>query len=282
MRLLRKWTIPVVLAATAVVLGAGTATAAPLDDSYYVSLGDSLSVGAQPNAAGDTLATRQGYDHDLAHTLDLRLVELGCLGETTTTMIKGGICAYPQAKSQLQAAVNFLEAHRGHVRLVTVTVGANDLENCASATGIDATCVANGLAAVQTNLKTIADTLRLADPSVATRFVGLNEYDPNLATFLLGPAGQALARRSEGIVDNLDQIQAADYRQAGFGVADVETAYRTDQFSPTVPFEGMSLPTNVATICQLTFMCAPAPVGPNIHPNATGYSVIAAAIRKAL
>jgi hypothetical protein len=33
---------------------------------------------------------------------------------------------------------------------------------------------------------------------------------------------------------------------------------------------------NVAVICQLTYMCAPPPVGPNIHANRIGYSVIAA------
>jgi hypothetical protein len=34
-------------------------------------------------------------------------------------------------------------------------------------------------------------------------------------------------------------------------------------------------PLDVAVICQLTWMCAPARVGPNIHPNQLGYAVIA-------
>ena len=41
-----------------------------------------------------------------------------------------------------------------------------------------------------------------------------------------------------------------------------------------MPFIG--LPTNVAAICSLTWMCAPPPVGPNIHANVLGYGLIAA------
>jgi hypothetical protein len=31
----------------------------------------------------------------------------------------------------------------------------------------------------------------------------------------------------------------------------------------------------VVRICQWTWMCAPAPLGPDIHPNQAGYGVIA-------
>ena len=39
----------------------------------------------------------------------------------------------------------------------------------------------------------------------------------------------------------------------------------------------MTAPLNVARICQWTWMCAPAPVGPNIHANDAGYAVMAQA-----
>jgi hypothetical protein len=44
----------------------------------------------------------------------------------------------------------------------------------------------------------------------------------------------------------------------------------------------LSAPLNVARICQWTWMCAPAPVGPNIHANAAGYRQLAAAFERVI
>jgi hypothetical protein len=124
------------------------ATAAMADErtgpSYYLSLGDSLSVGDQPNAQGVTLPTNQGYADQLyaalrAHDRDLRLAKLGCPGETTATLNKGGICGYQGDQrysltadkgTQLAAALAFIRAHHGHVPLITIDIGANDLNGC--------------------------------------------------------------------------------------------------------------------------------------------------------
>jgi len=38
----------------------------------------------------------------------------------------------------------------------------------------------------------------------------------------------------------------------------------------------------VARICQWTWMCAPAPLGPDIHANTAGYGVIAKAFEAVL
>src|SRR5580693_7493952 len=102
--------------------------------SYYLALGDSLSVGVQPDAAGASLPTGQGYADQLYAALRvrhpaLRLLKLGCSGETTSTMINGGICRYP-ARSQLAQAVSFLRGHRGQVSLITIDIGANDPDSC--------------------------------------------------------------------------------------------------------------------------------------------------------
>ena len=68
------------------------------------------------------------------------------------------------------------------------------------------------------------------------------------------------------------------YRLAGFRVADVAGAFDTAKFTPTVPLPGAgNVPLNVARICAWTYMCAPAPVGPNIHATPAGYQVLAAA-----
>ena len=78
---------------------AGSHAAAP-PATYYLALGDSLSQGVQPDAAGTSVETGQGYADQLYAMLrpsqpTLQLVKLGCPGETTATMIHGGICHYP-------------------------------------------------------------------------------------------------------------------------------------------------------------------------------------------
>jgi lysophospholipase L1-like esterase len=287
----RTWTLLPALVAAAALTGAGTAAACPAYQDkadYYLSLGDSLSVGFEPDANGVGRPTDGGFDNDLlpglqraehARGRDLRLTELGCPDETTTTMINGGVCSYPKAASQLAAAVAFLTAHRGQVPLVTISIGATDVEDCASATGIDAACLQQGLSAIQTNLTTIVDAVKKADPAASTRFVGLNEYDPFLAAFVQGAAGQQLATQSAAVVDQLNSLLAADYTAAGFRVADVSTAFHTDDFTDQATLPGVGqVPVNVATICALTFECAAAPVGPNIHPQDSGYRVIARAV----
>src|ERR1700691_4956937 len=85
--------------------------------TYYLALGDSLSQGVQPDAAGTSVATAQGYPDQLYAVLHrrqtaLRMVQLSCPGETTGTMIPGGTCHY-SGGSQLAAATAFLTAHRG-------------------------------------------------------------------------------------------------------------------------------------------------------------------------
>ena len=55
-------------------------------------------------------------------------------------------------------------------------------------------------------------------------------------------------------------------------MADVAAAFQSGDFT-IVP--GFGIPLNVLLICQWTWMCVPPPQGPNIHPNAIGYGVIA-------
>ena len=124
-------TIAVLASAVALVAGAtaAPALAAPAGHGqdhhgprYYLALGDSLSVGIQPDASGTNAPTNQGYPDQLASMLDrrgqdLRLVKLGCSGETTVTFIDGGICSYPgSGGTQLEAATQFLRHHRERCR----------------------------------------------------------------------------------------------------------------------------------------------------------------------
>lgn len=249
--------------------------------SYYLALGDSLAQGVQPDAAGTSVPTGQGYPNVLYTALrrrdsGLRLVKLGCLGETTATMIHGGICHYPGG-SQLAAAVSFLRAHRGHVTLITLDIGANDPEAClnASITQI-ASCVSRFLPQARSDLRTILARLRQA--AAGTRTIAMNYYLPALAQWRHGLTGELIARVGELATSGYDGVLTGIYQSYGVAVADVFGAFHTADFSPQVSVPGLGLlPRNVATICQWTWECAPAPRGPNQHPNQAGYQVIARA-----
>ena len=112
---------------------AGTATRTGAE-TYYLSLGDSLATGVQPIGPADRqFRTDEGYADQLAAiTLprlpNLRAVKLGYPGESTKTMIEGGLTEYAHG-SQLAEAVSFLRCHRGSVCFVTLDIGFNDLES---------------------------------------------------------------------------------------------------------------------------------------------------------
>jgi len=275
--------LTVMAAAALAACSSPPAAKPPPPASYYLALGDSLSQGVQPDAAGASVETGQGYPDLVYATLlasrpALRLVRLGCPGETTKTMMHGGICHYP-AGSQLAAATAFLRAHRGHVFLVTIDIGANDLEDCGNRPSLAqlASCIGQ-LPKATANVAAILASLRAAaGPGV--RIVGMNYYLPALAEWRSGLLGRATAQLSEKFAVAYDDLLKRAYGQAGITVANVFGAFETANFGDSVTVPGIgSVPRNVARICQWTWECAPPPRGPNQHANAAGYRVIAGAI----
>jgi lysophospholipase L1-like esterase len=284
----RVATLAVLAATVAMTTPACAATSsaarhASVRTSYYVALGDSLSVGVQPNAAGRSLPTSQGYANQLYAALrvgdpGLRLVKLGCSGETTHTMIDGGICSYP-ARSQLAEAVRFLHAHRGTVSLITIDIGANDPDSCITRASLGAaiSCVTNSFPQTVTNLTKIMSSIRSAAGD-KVRIIGMNYYVPALSQWRDGALGQQLARLSERLVAGYNKLLTAVYQQFGAKVANVFGAFHSSDFTDRVRVPGIgTLPRNVATICLWTWECAAAPRGPNEHARAVGYGVIALA-----
>src|SRR5947199_8138 len=214
--------IPVIAAfLTLVLAGALPATAAGGTSYYYLALGDSLAQGVQPNTRGDSVVTNQGYVDDLyglyrAEVAGLQLAKLGCPGETTTTMIHGGVC-YPAGTSQLDRAVAFLRSHL--VVLVTIDIGANNVLPCVGLSGIDTGCINQGVGEVSYDLPYILAQLRAAaGPGVPV--VAMNYYDPFLAEWLQGPAGQALAKQSVQFTTFFNSVLAQIYAAARVPDAD--------------------------------------------------------------
>ena len=274
----------VLLALALAIAGAVSAVpgvAAADTTHYYLALGDSLSRGLIPGV-GDT---DQGYTDDLYATLhaadpSLQLVKLGCSGETTGTMINGGECTdrYPTGTSQLDAAEQFLRDHAGAVTVLTLDIGANDVDNCASGGTINPVCVAQGLLTIAQNLNTILTRLQAAAGPVPVK-VGMNYYDPFLAAWLTGTQGKAVALASLTLLEALNATEGTLYGLHGFKIADVASAFHSLDFlsQRTVAPYG-TLPTDVAYICQYTYMCSIQ----NIHATVAGYQLIANAFVKRL
>jgi lysophospholipase L1-like esterase len=236
---------------------------------YYLSLGDSLAQGFQPN--GDL---SDGYADQLyasLHSGDSKLVlaKLGCGGETTATMIDASLpyegrgashfCGFPHG-SQLAEAISFLRAHRGFVSLVTTDIGANDILTSA------------GVSTIEANLLVILAQLRdAAGPDVP--IVGMTDYDPFLAEVWFSSFDLA-ALQQEARAHTVNGALEDIYRSFGDPIAEVDQAFSNND--TTIQPDG--LPLDVDRICQWTWTCA---LG-DIHPDTQGYAVIAAAFERVL
>lgn len=254
---------------------------------FYLALGASLSLGYQPTAdSPDGAPTAEGYANDLvaheaARGVDLQLTQLGCVGENTVTMISGADTCYHSDGSQLAAAVSFLTSHRDEAGLVTIDLGFNNVMSCLRDHDVEGTCVESHLFQVRADMAAILDDVRsAAGPDVT--IVGLTHYDPFVADADPGRLGRSFAKKSADALARLNDTLTAVYHDAGVPVADVAGAFGDgERVSATGP-EGTVAARAAARTCALTWMCQPAPFGPDVHPNAAGYAVIAAAIEDVL
>jgi lysophospholipase L1-like esterase len=261
------------------------AAAAPSTPPVYISLGDSLAAGWQPDRQGNDRATKQGYVDVVARSLarshpGLQIQRMSCGGATSGTLLSGGAGCQPRGeRSQLERAEETLKANPNTV-LVTVNIGDNDVEMCIDGnTGaVDAACMQRGEATVDRTLPQIAARLRAA-ASPSTRIIGLVDYDQFLSLWLDGAKGRAAARRSLGIIGKLNQRITQIYQQAGIEVADAGGRFATQDLTHTRWLHGYGrVPLAVYNICTLTWACSAEPIGHDDHARPAGYRQIALAI----
>jgi lysophospholipase L1-like esterase len=177
--------------------------------SRYLALGDSVSFGyREPNAIPITknnykkVKTFVGFPEDVADNLGLKVANLACPGETTTSFIdpskpsngcenhydattgkqvNGGYrTAYKLHTSyhgaQLAYGVKYLKAHK-NVRLVSLMIGANDGFLCLS----NPKCqLLNAVAKIGKNVGTILKTIR-TKAHYTGQIVLVNYYSTNYA-----------------------------------------------------------------------------------------------------
>ncbi|HEX3435121.1 MAG TPA: SGNH/GDSL hydrolase family protein [Pseudacidobacterium sp.] len=243
-------------------------TARAYSQTYYVALGDSLAAGYQPLPGGGS-EIHHGYAEDLAPKVNMTLVNLGCPGETSATMINGGECNTYTSGSQLGDAEAFLAANAGKVGLVTIDIGVNDVLSCVTNGSINASCLVQKEAQVETNLQNILTAMRNAGGS-NLKIIAMNYYDPFLAEWLNGTSGQLEAVATVAAVEEFNAAEAGIYLLNAAPVADVANAFQTLNVTPVL-YNGQLVPKDVVEICQNTWMCSLN----NIHANDAGYQLIA-------
>jgi lysophospholipase L1-like esterase len=241
--------------------------------SYYLALGDSVAYGFQSFRFQANLPP-SAYNTGYVDVLGARLqqihpgivtVNYGCPGESTETFNDGG-CIWTQTGhqlhdafegSQLQAAINFLESHRGQVSPITLTLWGNDLplllDPCTLNNQIDLTCVQANAPGFITSLAgrifTILQKLRWAAPDAEIIVTGAVDESVNFLPF----------------ADPLFQTFNASLREA----AAANRARFADPF-PVFNPQGNTV-AEVQAICTLTLLC----VQNDIHPSNAGYQALA-------
>jgi lysophospholipase L1-like esterase len=271
------------------VLVLATSTRANADvplAGFYLDLGASASVGYQPtDTSPHGEATTDGYANDIVtyeaeRGVTLDLTELGCPSETATTMVNGNDHCYHEDGSQLADAMAFLRAHASYEGIVTIDLGFNDIRHCLDASA-RASCADTTISLLQEQLPFILQSLQgAAGPNVS--FVGVGHYDPYLADAISGKLGARFASHSETMMNHLNDALSTIYADADMPMATVSDSFDGQSRTP-VDLEGVGVvAANVAHACELTWMCAPKPFGPNVHPNDAGYLAIASAIESQL
>lgn len=273
----------------------GAASAASPAKQLYVSLGDSYASGYQPGVVpGEGGNTRNGFAYQVPafsarRGYRLRLVNFGCGGATTTSLISAKGCArralgpggqaYPD-HTQLAAAERFLRANRRRTALVTVSIGGNDVTACARAADPVA-CVTSAVTGIKKNVTAIAKRLRRA-AGRRVRIVGTTYPDVILGEWVNGDAASRdLASLSVVAFRALiNPALKAAYMTARARFVDVTAASGAytpfDQVTTLHPYG--TVPVAVARVCELTYYCSLR----DIHARTDGYALIAKLVARQL
>jgi lysophospholipase L1-like esterase len=258
-----------------------TAGAGTRATTYYVSLGDSYSVGYQPG-----LGSTPGYTVYVANKTHLKLVNFGCGGATTTSILDTvgcpvvlphttGVTIYPTT-TQAAAAESFLSQHRGHIGLITVTIGGNDVTRCAGRSNAVA-CVIAAADTIKTNVTRLAGALRAAaGPKVP--IIGSTYPDVILGGYVFPtnpPATSTMNLAKLSVVafkSIINPALATAYASAQGKLVDVTAA--TGGYIPltrTVDSKTYgTIPVAVANVCAYSWFCTQG----NIHGTSPGYALI--------
>lgn len=210
--------------------------------AYYLAVGDSVPVWNGTDSYPDQIL-RSSVTRSVP---GLKLVNVACSSETSATFIADSVCG----GSQLARAVDFLKSNQGHVALITIDIGGNDVLPCASLSGIDWECGIKVFSEVQANLRTILSALReAAGPSVPV--YAMNYYNPFLGYDLIGPGARPLILQTVFGQQVLNNLLEQTYAEFGVPVADVDAAFHSTDLTTIVSSEWGDVPLAVERACTL-------------------------------
>lgn len=258
--------------------------AAAWDRGDALVLGDSVAFSYIASVGYEYFYTNPenfiGFSDDLGDKLHLDIVNAGCPGETTGSFLSStaqdnGCRGYrslfplhvPYKSTQLEFATTYLKSHR-EVRLVTITLGANDgflLESSCASNPNPPACIEEGapalLAMVAENMAKTLGALRAtgyAGAIVVTNYYSL-DYSDAAETALTAALNAAIA---------------APTTAYGAVVADVFTAFQAAASKPASGGKTCNTGLLNPDVYE-KFLC-------DVHPAQTGHRLIAKTIAHAL
>ena len=235
--------------------------------SYYLALGDSVAVWNRTHSYPYRILA-----HYQRRLRGLGLDDIAISGATTGSMRTGG---------QYHAALQFLRRHRGHVALITIDIGGNDVAACVGPLGIDQSCATQARATIKRNLGTMLAGLRAAAPHVP--LVGMTYYNPFLGDWLAGePARSLTLATTPGLLalnHELTRLYGGPKK-----TANVQGAFRATDFTTMVPSRWGTIPIAVKRACSwLDIVCNTGALeGFGDDPNLTGAAKIAIAFERTI
>lgn len=249
----------------------------------YLALGDSVAFG-ETNFTQNPSNGDRGYVADYANMLAAQdggarpiVTNLGIDGETTSSFLTGGnrVLSIPgSTDSSVQAwntnygsssttqnvafqqAIASAKAMGNDVGVVTISLGANDLFKLAASPGFLTASAASQQAQLAATLGQIGSTYSVL-------LAELHALAPNAKVYALGEYNPFPANPSNPL-NAIATPAIAGLNATIHGVADAYGAKYVDIFTPFVGHEA-----------NYTYLSA---TSDNVHPNALGYSVIAAQI----
>lgn len=247
----------------------------------YLALGDSVPFGFNPLVSAKDANNFVGYPEIVASRLNLDDVNATCPGEATGGFLSltgtDNVCRpyrfflmdplhVSYSTSQMAFALAFLQAHGQSVKLITLTLGANDAfrfqKDCMAGPTVG-TCplgLVGVLGVMRANLNTILGNIRAAGyggPIVAVTYYAINYADP-------ASVGGSLALNG--------QMEAA---AAAHGAV---IASGFDAWQPVA----MALGAGDSCKAGLLIVLSTSPLKCDVHPTPAGRDLLAGAVIKAL